>query len=71
VTVGAFSPPNAAEALTIPDPQFAVEQPPDVGKARAVPWIADKTCAGVSAAFCEKSRAATPATCGVAMLVPL
>ena len=33
--------------------------------------IADATCAGVSAEFCDNASAATPATCGAAIEVPL
>ena len=33
--------------------------------------IADATCAGVRAGFCDKASAATPATCGAAIEVPL
>ena len=33
--------------------------------------IVDATCAGVSAEFCDNASAATPATCGAAMEVPL
>ena len=42
-----------------------------VGNARAVVWIFDITCAGVSAGFLDNISEAMPATCGVAMLVPL
>ena len=56
----------------MPAPQSAVVQsrPVPVGNARAVVWIFDSTCDGVSAGFLDSISEAMPATCGVAMLVP-
>ena len=73
---------TAAAALRIPAPHNAVVQlhamlagglvqaGPGVGNTRAVVWIFDSTCAGVSAGFTDSISDTTPLTCGVAMLVP-
>src|SRR5215470_5818701 len=43
---------------------------PVVGNGRAVRWSRSFTCAGVKARSRDRARAATPATSGVAKLVP-
>ena len=69
--VGLPPPTAAATALaasTIPEPQ-PWGQPPDPNGC-AFCWMSCVTCAGVSDGLAANRRAATPATCGVAMLVP-
>jgi hypothetical protein len=73
---------TAAAALRMPAPHSAVVQlqatfpgvaahaGPGVGNTRAVVWIFDSTCAGVSDALAENMSETTPVTCGAAMLVP-
>ena len=62
-----------ALACRTPAPQVLVVQskPVPVGNVNAVDWIWERTCAGVIKGVCDLSKAATPATCGAAMLVPL
>jgi len=62
-----------ALARRTPVPQVLVVQskPVPVGNVNAVDWIWERTCAGVIKGVCDLSKAATPATCGAAMLVPL
>src|SRR5512145_1985095 len=68
---GGGGPPSAAStaalAFTIPEPHC--EQV--AGNARAVLCRRVVTWSGVSVAFTERISATTPATCGVAMDVPL
>ena len=61
------------EACSIPAPQVLVEQsrPVPVGNFLAVAVNRARMFAGVSVLSEDLSRAATPATCGAAMLVPL
>src|ERR1700681_2217802 len=76
VVVGACCTPlaaaPAAAASVMPAPHVAVVQSKfvPVGNVRAVVWIIDMTCDGVSAGFADRISEVMPATCGVAMLVP-
>ena len=54
----------------MPVPQSAVVHVLPAGKAVTLFWRYDNTCAGVAAGFTDLMSAATPDTCGVAMLVP-
>ena len=56
----------------MPAPHSACEQslPVPAGKVRAVACNVASTCAGVRAGFTDNISETTPATCGVAMLVP-
>ena len=74
-TVGAFgvlAAGTAAPASTIPAPQVDVVQsaPVPVGNARAEDCNSDVTCAGVNDGLTANISETTPATFGVAMLVP-
>ena len=60
----------AAPAFRIPAPQFYVLQVLPDGKAVTLLWSRLVTWAGVRLAFTENSSETTPATWGVAMLVP-
>ncbi len=51
-------------------PLVVQSRPVAVGNARAVVWIVDSTCAGVSVGLIDNSSDERPATCGDAMLVP-
>ena len=55
----------------MPVPQSAVVHVLPAGKAVTLFWRYDNTCAGVAAGFTDLMSAATPATCGVAIEVPL
>ena len=63
---------SAAAASTMPAPHVAIVQsePVPVGNARALDFNLVSTCAGVSAGSADSISETTPATCGVAMLVP-
>ena len=54
----------------MPGPQIDVLHELPDGKGVAEACKVDTTWAGVRPEFIEKRRATTPATCGVAMLVP-
>jgi hypothetical protein len=67
--------PRSSVAFTMPAPHVLAALESHAPPENAVTFVAsfslDSTCAGVSVESWESISATTPATCGVAMLVPL
>ena len=66
----AFAASTAPSALTMPAPQFAVEQFDPAGNGFAVCSSSERTAVAVASGATESSSETTPATIGAAKLVP-